>query len=149
MSYVASGIVQPNGLPTRGHGVRSTDGQALCHYPQLQRLEQTTALRREDWSQTVAAIARRFGFKNLSHFSARFRRMTEMSPKGMGGEKLSRVVRRWCSTSLRLAGRSAGWVDKAKTVSDKPSKRGIPDHLWMPVPRFILSDELKKALTSL
>ncbi|QDF95078.1 hypothetical protein CJ010_00175 [Azoarcus sp. DD4] len=64
---------------------RDTVGQTPYHYVLSQRLERARMLLREDQNLPVAEIARRCGFKNLSHFSATFRRMTGVSPKGYRG----------------------------------------------------------------
>lgn len=64
---------------------RDTVGQTPYHYVLSQRLERARGLLREEQSVPVAEIARRCGFKNLSHFSATFRRMTGVSPKAYRG----------------------------------------------------------------
>lgn len=61
---------------------RDTVGQTPYHYLLSQRLERAKVLLREEPGVPVAEVARRCGFKNLSHFSATFRRMTGISPKG-------------------------------------------------------------------
>jgi len=61
---------------------RDTVGQTPYHYLLSQRLERAKVLLREEPGVPVAEVARRCGFKNLSHFSATFRRMTGVSPKG-------------------------------------------------------------------
>ncbi|WP_398311359.1 helix-turn-helix transcriptional regulator [Zoogloea sp.] len=61
---------------------RDTVGQTPYHYLLSQRLERAKMLLREEPGVPVAEVARRCGFKNLSHFSATFRRMTGISPKG-------------------------------------------------------------------
>lgn len=61
---------------------RDTVGQTPYHYLLSQRLERAKMLLREEPGVPVAEVARRCGFKNLSHFSATFRRMTGVSPKG-------------------------------------------------------------------
>lgn len=64
---------------------RDTVGQTPYHYVLSQRLERARGLLREEQGLPVAEIARRCGFKNLSHFSATFRRMTGVSPKAYRG----------------------------------------------------------------
>ena len=64
---------------------RDTVGQTPYHYLLSQRLERARVLLREEQSMPVAEVARRCGFKNLSHVSATFRRMTGVSPKGYRG----------------------------------------------------------------
>ncbi len=61
---------------------RDTVGQTPYHYLLSQRLERAKVLLREERGVPVAEVAQRCGFKNLSHFSATFRRMTGVSPKG-------------------------------------------------------------------
>lgn len=64
---------------------RDTVGQTPYHYVLSQRLERARTLLRTERTLPVAEIARRCGFKNLSHFSAAFRRAVGVSPTAYRG----------------------------------------------------------------
>lgn len=64
---------------------RDTVGQTPYHYVLSQRLERARMLLREEPALSVAEVARRCGFRNLSHFSATFRRVIGVSPKAYRG----------------------------------------------------------------